>query len=198
MKKLLIALLTLAMTFALVACGSNESAEQNEIAALFANEEYSASMTSCNEGVWKGIFTKENYTEVKLAVAKMTDDQAAAYDAIDFADDDAEDQQKAIVFAVQDVTITDITDKIPTQDVLDEWIGKKCADLEDAGFYESGNTFDENDPSSLEIFYDGPEYCVAVGFDKSLKLNIDDLSANDIRALTIKSVRMIGLGEGLL
>ena len=194
MKKIVITIIAIIMACALAACGSNEpAADQNEIAELFANEEYSSCMSSCSEGVWKGVFQKDEYAEVILAEAKMSDEQYEAYEAIDFADDDAEAQQQAIIFAVQDVTITDVTDKVPTQDVLDSWIGKTCADLEEAGFYESGNTSDEE--KGLEIYYNGPDYCVALGFKNSKELNIDDLSANDIRALKITSVRMIALGE---
>ena len=151
MKKIVITIIAIIMACALAACGSNEpAADQNEIAELFANEEYSSCMSSCSEGVWKGVFQKDEYAEVILAEAKMSDEQYEAYEAIDFADDDAEAQQQAIIFAVQDVTITDVTDKVPTQDVLDSWIGKTCADLEEAGFYESGNTSDEE--KGLEIY----------------------------------------------
>lgn len=197
MKKLTITILFIVMVFAFAACGSNQPvAEQNEIATLFANEEYSSCMSGCMDGVWKGVFQKDDYAEVILAEAKMSDEQYKAYETIDFADDDAEEKQREIIFAIQDVTITDVTDKVPTQDVLDSWIGKTCADLEEAGFYESGNTSDEEE--GLRIFYDGPDYCVSLGFKNSKELNIDDLSANDIRALKITNVRMIGLGDSFI
>lgn len=199
MKKLTITLLAIIMAFAFAACGTNNpTAEQNEIADLYANEEYSCSMTNCTEGVWKGIFQKEDYSEVILAVGKMTKEEAEAYEAIDFADDDAEAKQQEIVYNIADVTITDVTDKVPTQKTLDSWIGKKCKEFEDAGFYESGNTCDPDDPSTLEIFYDGPDYCVAVGFGKKFNKVFDDLSPNEIRNLTIKSIRMTALGESIM
>lgn len=197
MKRITITILAIVMVFAFVACSSNEPvADQNEIAALFANEEYLSCMSSCSEGIWKGVFQKDDYAEVILAEAKMSDEQYEAYEAIDFVDDDAEEQQHAIIFAIQDVTITDITDKVPTQDELDSWIGRTCADLEEEGFYESGNSSDEEE--GLRIFYDGPDYCVALGFKNSKELNIDDLSANDIRALKITSVRMTALGDSFI
>ena len=197
MKKYIITVFALVMAFAFVACSYNESVvEKNKIADLYANEEYSSCMSSCTEGVWKGVFQKDDYAEVILVEAKMSDEQHKAYEAIDFADDDAEEKQEAIIFAIQDVTITDVTDRVPTQDVLDSWIGKTCADLEEAGFYESGNTSDEEE--GLSIFYDGPDYCVALGFKNSKELNIDDLSTNDIRALKITSVKMTALGDSFV
>ena len=198
MKKITIALLALIMAFAFVACSSGDATDtgtQNEIADLYANEELTPGMTSCTEGVWKGVFYTEDYSEVKHVVATMTKEQRDAYEAIDFADDDAEDQQQAIIFQIEDVTVTDITDEVPTQETLDTWVGKTCGDMEGAGFEQTGNTFVEDTPGSLELYYDGPDYCVAVGFDKKLKLNIDDLSPNDMRALVIKSVRMTALGS---
>lgn len=199
MKKLTITLLAIIMAFAFAACSSNEpAAEQNEIADLYANEEYTCCMSSCTEGVWKGVFQKEDYAEVILAEAKFSKEEAEAYDAIDFADEDAEDKQQDIVFHATDVTITDVTDKVPTQETLDSWIGKKCKDLEDADFYESGNTCDPDDPSTLEMYYDGPDYCVAVGFGEDFNKLFDDLSPNEIRNLTIKSVRMIALGNSFV
>lgn len=198
MKKLTITLLAIVMAFAFAACSSSEpTAEQNEIADFYANEEYTCCMSSCTEGVWKGVFQKEDFAEVILAEAKFSKEEAEAYDAIDFADEDAEDKQQDIVFHATDVTITDVTDKVPTQEDLDaEWIGKKCADLEETGFYESGNTSDEEE--GLRIFYDGPDYCVELWFKNSKDLNIDDLSANDIRALKITKVKLIGLGDSFI
>ena len=204
MKKLTIALLALVMTFAFAACSSGASDEstepagQNAIAELYANENLSCGMTTYDENSWKGIFYSEDYSEVQLAEAKWTKEDYDKSQEIDFSDESGEQQLKDLLCSVKDVTVTDITDKVPTQETLDSWIGKKCGDLEDAGFYESGNTFDENTPGSLEIYYDGPEYCVAVGFDKKLDLKIDDLSANDIRALKIETVRMTALGDGLM
>ncbi|MBQ0041568.1 MAG: hypothetical protein KBS56_06020 [Clostridiales bacterium] len=198
MKKLTITLLAIVMAFAFAACSSNEpAAEKNEIADLYVNEEYSSCMSSCTEGVWKGVFQKDDFAEVILAEAKFSKEEAKAYDAIDFADEEAEDKQLDIVLHATDVTITDVTDKVPTQEDLDaKWIGKKCADLEDAGFYESGNTSDEEE--GLRIFYDGPDYCVELWFKNSKELSIDDLSANDIRALKIIKVKLTGLGDSFI
>ena len=198
MKKFTITILAIIMAFTFAACSSDKT-DQNPIAELYANEEYTAGATSCGDGEWKGVFYNEDYSDVKLVVAKMTDEETEAYDAVDFVADDAEEQQLAIIFKLQDVTVTDISDKVPTQEDLEAtWVGKKCGDFEDAGFYNSGNTCDENDPSSLELYYDGPDYCVAVGFGKNFKKTLDELSPKDIRGLKVASIRMTGIGDSFI
>ena len=202
MKKITAILLILTMVFLFAACGTAENksddteAGTNEIAGLFEDSEYYIGMSTYEEGVWKAIFQTEGFGKVLYAEARMTDEQYEAYEAIDYADEDYEERQKAIITSVEDVTIEDYKDRIPTQEDLDSWIGKTCGELESAEFYNSGNMIDDEN-ETVYFYYDGPKYCVKVGFEPGQKLFIDDLSNNDIRALVIYSVEMTGLGFGI-
>lgn len=190
--------MTLAMTISMTSCGAEPANKgDNEIAKLI-DEGWDSVMSSCTEGVYKAVFTKDgSYDSVMHVEAKMSKEQYEAYEDIDFADDDAEDRQMEIITSIADVTVTDITDKVPTQEEMDKYVGKKVKDLENDGFENSGNSSDP-DTGVVTFYYDGPEYCVEIGFDKELKLDLDDLSTNDIRDLTIASVRMTALGSNFV
>lgn len=192
MRKIALLLLLLAMTFALTACGVENTAN-NEITELY-DKGFSCTMSMATEECWKGVFQAEGTDNVVyFAQASLTKSDYEAYTAIDCED---EDGMKSFLGTLTDVTVTDISDKIPTQDELDAYVGKTLGDLEDAGFENTGFYGEEG---INQFFYDGPIYCCTVTLaDGVVVEDPDDYSANDLRALEIGAVEYTGLSGMLI
>lgn len=199
LAKLLAALLALAM---LTGCGtakndtpaastgdssapSEGALGTNEIADLM-NQGLSLVMSSRENGVLNALYTDDEMTVACKVTAPVTDeeDQALsdAYEAEDpvFA-------EATIMTNLTDVTVTDISDKFPTQEALDAaYIGKTLGELEDEGYENTGWFGDEGD---YAFFYDGPMYSISVGLQEgAVTGSLDDYSQNDLRAMEIASV----------
>ena len=215
MKKLLTLILALALALSLAACGESAADEDaaaggdattgedtalvmgdNEIADLL-NEGYACVMSTAEEGKWQGIFQmEESYDTVYKVVAAMSAEEYAAYDAISFDDEEAEAKQNAVLTTLTDVTVTDITSMLPTQEELDAYVGKTLGDLEDDGFENTGNS---NYEGVYSFYYDGPVYCCMVDLEEGTLIeDMDDYSANDLRELKIGKVEFMCLSSYIL
>lgn len=196
MKKLTAALLALVMVLMLAACGSKPAAE-NEITNLY-DEGFECRASCAYENEWRGMFIKEDsYDVVYKVVAPMTDKQYEEYNNIDYSDEKAEEKQLALLSTLPDVTVTDISDMIPTQEELDAYVGKTIGDLEDDGFYNSGWTGEPG--MGYSLYYDGPVYYCMVNLPEGAVIeDMDDYSVNDIRALEIGSMEFLGLSGDIL
>ena len=199
MKKLISVLLAAAMLLTLAACGGKkeetETAAKNEITELL-DTGYECTMSTCDETVWKGVFEQEGNAPY-MVTADMTAEQYEEYSNIPFDDEEKDAKEAAILGALQNVVLKDISDMIPTQEELDAYIGKTIGDLEDAGFSDSGYMGGEGEDYCF--FYDGPVYsCTVTPAPENAVKNIDDYSANDIRGLVIGSVEYTGLSGSIL
>ena len=198
MKKLTSMILALMMLLALVGCGS-ERAEMgnNEIAGVVLEEGYYCALSTAEEGCWKGVFQKEDgLGTIYLVEADMSKEEFEAYDSIPYDAEDADEQRNIILTNLSGVTVRDITDKIPTQEELDAYVGKTLGDLEKDGFENSGNS---NSDGIYQFFYDGPVYSCTVSLEEGTKIeDMDDYSANDLRQLTIGGVEFTGISYHIL
>ena len=197
MKKITAMLLCLMMALALVGCGEQESNGSNEITALF-EEGYMFSFTSYDETSWAGIFQKDDSLDTVYKVtAAMTKQQYEDYSAIGFDDEDYEAKQKELLGQLADVTVTDITDKLPSQETLDSYIGMTMGELVEAGFEKTGYMGDPG--MGYEFFFDGPEYSLSVTPENSKDIqDMNDYSENDILALKIGAVEFTGFSFNIL
>lgn len=203
MKKILSLILALVTALALVACGAAESggeepapAGENEIAQLLA-EGYTCTMSTGEEGKWKGIFQKEDDAQaIVKVVAAMSAEEYAEYEAIDWADEEAEAKTNAVLTKLSDVQVTNVSEMIPTQEELDAYIGMTLGDLELDGFENTGNT---NYEGVYSFFYDGPVYCCTVDLAEGTIIeDMDNYSANDLRELVIGKVEYTGISSYIL
>lgn len=195
MKKMLSILLAVFMVAALAGCGAEDAG--NEITKLL-DEGYQCTMSSATESSWKGVFQKEDsYDTVYMVKAKMTAKEYEAYNAV-FGDEEHESETNALLGKLSDVTVTDITDKIPTQEELDSYIGKTLGDLENDGFENTGYSIDDK----CVFTYYGPVYCCIVTLDESTEIksaeDLDNYSLNDLRAMKIAAVEFSGISSTLL
>lgn len=203
--KLIGLLLSFVLVFSMVGCGGaedkNTEEKKVEITSIdqLLNEDYmySTSGPAEDSNVWTGVYLKaEDYSAAYRVVINFTEDELAAYNALDFVEEDAEQKMLDILKGAKDCTITDITDQIPTQDELDkEFVGKTIGELEETGFENSGQTNDEQ--GHVQFFYDGPEYNVLVVPKEEIE-DIDDYSPNDIRALEIGTAKFWGFSDSIL
>ena len=83
------------------------------------------------------------------AIATIPKEEEQAYYDVDFEDEDFMEQQEAIVAPLKIDEIENISEMIPSQEELDEWVGKTGAELEKAGWYYSGYDLEN------EIFWMG-------------------------------------------
>ena len=197
MKKLTAILLALVMILALAACGSKQTSAGNEITDL-VSQGYECRTWSADETQWRGLFMKEDsYDVIYKVVAPMTAKQYEEFDSIGFDDENAEEKQMAILGALTDVVVTDISDMVPTQEELDAYVGKTIGDMENDGFENTGWSGDEE--SGYSFYYDGPVYyCLVNLAEGTVITDMDDYSANDIRALEIGSVEFLGISSYIL
>ena len=195
MKRIFAMLLCLLTVFALAGCGAEEGG--NEITALY-DEGYCLGMCTYDETSWAGLFQKEDSTETVYKVtAAMTAKQYEAYSEISFEDEDSEEKTKDILGQLSDVVVTDISGMVPSQEELDSYIGMTFGELEEAGFENSGYIGDEE--TGYRFFYDGPVFSCTVSTEEGTVItNMDDYSANDIRALKIGGMEFTGFSFNVL
>lgn len=201
MKKILSIILALALVFTLCSCGTEkkeEPAATNEITELMADG-YTIYMTSYDENRWNGVLAKyaENVPESFYKVkAQMT---AEKYEEMSNIPWDAEDYDQLLsdfLGTLEVISSEDINSMIPSQEELDQYIGKTLGDLEDEGFENSGNS---NWEGVCEFYYDGPVYSCTVGLKEGTIIeNMDDYSVNDLKKLEIGSMNFTGLSYHIL
>ena len=193
MKKVTAILLMIILILALVGCGTVEDSE-NEISKLM-KEGYSCMMSSASEDMWKGIFYCEgNYDTIYKVVADMSEKEYQAYNDADFN----EEIINGILFGLKNVTVTDISDIVPTQEEMNIYVGKTLGDLEKDGFENTG-WLGEEETGINQFFYDGPVYyCKVTLADGVVVEDMDEYSANDLRELEIGSVEFQGISSYLL
>lgn len=198
MKKLIVLFLCLLMALPLAGCGAQKEKEkQNQMAALF-DAGYTYVSTRYDETSWAGLFQKDNILDsVYVVKAAMTASQYKDYSAIEFDDAKAEAKQRKILCQLENVTLTDVTDRIPTAEELASYIGMTMGELEAAGFEKSGYSGDPE--TGYEFFFDGPVYSLYV-FPKNSETmgSLDDYSENDLRGLTISKAEFMDFSYKIL
>lgn len=211
LAKLLAALLALAM---LTGCGaakndtpaasagdssapSEGTLGTNEIAGLI-DQGLSMVLCSREDGILYALYMDEDATAAYKVTAPITDEEDQALSDIYEAEDPAL-AEAAIMTNLTDVTVTDISDKFPTQEELDAaYVGKTLGDLEEEGYEDCGWMGDE-DENSYTFFYDGPLYSISVTpQDGAITGSLDDYSQNDLRALEIASVTFNTFSYGII
>ncbi len=194
MKKFFVLFLCLLMALPLAGCGAQK---ENEMAALF-DAGYTYVSTIYDETSWAGLFQKDNSLDsVYVVRAAMTASQYKDYSAIGFDDENGEAKQRKILCQLSDVTITDVTDKVPTPEELASYTGMTMGELEAAGFEKSGYSGDPE--TGYKFFFDGPVYSLYVFPENSETMgSLDDYSENDLRGLTICKVEFMDFSYKIL
>lgn len=193
MKKLVSVLMTLIIILAASGCGAEKTPPQQNLIMQLADEGYEYTMTSVTEESWKGLMEKDG--QYLLVTAAMTPALYEDYNAIGF-EDDYDKQMLAFLGSLKDVTSEDITDRVPTQEELDRYIGMTMGELEEDGYEQTGYLGDEG---VYSFFYDSDSYCLLIDpIEGTLIEDMDDWSVNDLRGLEIGGVTFLGFSGGIL
>ena len=195
MKKILASLAAAFMIISLCACGAKSGSESDSSSSGSGLNElydkgYSIESTSVGEESFGAVMSNEDRTSFYLITADMSSKLYSEYCEIDIFDEAQLDTLKAFINSLDNLVIESLDDRIPSQEDLDKYIGKKISDLEADGFEQGGYMCTEEECS---FDYSGSLYDCRVYIDSEGKtLNMDDLSANDIKELKIKSVEFNG------
>jgi len=192
MKKIFAMMLALAMLFALAGCGAEKSsAEDNEITALL-DAGYENRMSSYSEDTWCAIFEKEG--SYMLVCAPMTKQQEKAHEEMDYNDISDE---RSFYAGFENVTLEDLSDRVPTRETLDGYVGMTLTELEEQGFESMG--WSENEDMNYTFYYEGSEYSLnVIPVDGTVIGDMDDWSRNALRALEIGTVEFAGFSYWML
>lgn len=193
MKKLISVLMALIIILTLAACGAEKTPPQQNLITQLTDEGYEYTMTSVTEEFWKGLMEKDG--QYLLVTAAMTPALYEDYNAIGF-EDDYDALMLAFLGALKDVTSEDITDRVPSQEELDRYIGMTMGELEKEGYEQTGYLGDEG---VYSFFYDGGSYSLLVDpVEGTLIEDMDDWSVNDLRGLEIGGVTFLGFSGSIL
>ena len=123
-------------------------------------------------------------------VANMTPELYAATEEIDFSDEQRDEKMIALVGDLEIVEVVNINDHIPTQEKLDEWVGKTAAEMLDAGW--SCHGYNLND---MEFWMNDGMYTSKVILEGTVG-DIDNFNEDkEFEHLTVKSIAYDGVGD---
>lgn len=182
------------MVLVLAACGATKA--KNEITDLL-EQGYECRGWTGDETSWRGLFMKgDSSDEILKVTIPMTAEQYEKFNGF-FEEEDGEAKQMAYLETLTGVEVADISDLAPTQADLDAYVGKTLGDMEDDGFYNSGWTGEPE--TGYSFYYDGPiYYCKVTPAEGTVIEDMDDMSANDIRAIVIGAVEFMGISSSIL
>lgn len=132
----------------------------------------------------------DDYYRVYSAISKELED---AYIKVDFAEDDAQEQQEALIKDIEIDKVEKLTDQILTEEQCNELVGKTGKDLVDDGWtYDGSYMLDE-----MEIWMAKGPFVYAVTFDgtvpESEYENFD--CEKGTKDMKVKAVRFEMLGD---
>lgn len=134
------------------------------------------------------VFEIDNITY--RAIADLDEETAKQLFALDFNDLEYERKFNELITPLEVVQVDNITEAIPTQDVLDKYIGKTGKDLLDEGWYWYYYNIDE-----MEFGMTYGWFSYVVKFDGQIE-NKEDLDIDEaIKDLKILSIKYEGLGD---
>ncbi len=201
MKKLIILIMVLLMSVpALAACGGSSDAEAGgaedvsvdslkTIGDIIALD--SADMQCA---VYEGnvVYAFQLGDAYYQARASISEEDEQAYFDIDFADEDYEEQQNAIVESLEIEEIVNLNDQMLSQEDLDALVGKTGQELMDEGW-----TFSGHDLEAMEFWMGYGPFVYTVTFDGEVaeadyETFEDETGTKD---MTVKSAVFSSLGD---
>ena len=202
MKKILPLLMLLLLTCAVVmtGCGSTDSESQTgSQVSVDSLETIGDIIAMAPEELQTAVYDDKVVYAFRVddtyyrAIAKISAEDAEKYIAIDFSEDDAEQQQQAIVSPLKIEKMENLSEQIIPQEELDALVGKTGKELVSEGWVYTGTYFLED--MSVEMGK-GPFY-YSIVFDGEL----DDSNGEDIdieketAGMKVKSATFSTIGD---
>ena len=123
------------------------------------------------------------------AVAELPEDVSEALWALDFFDDNYDELVRETVGPLEITQLDNLTEMIPSQEELDELVGKNVQELVDEGWYYWYWNLDDKE---LGMYY-GP-FSYLITFDGTPE-DPENFDATQSSALTVRSVEYDGIGD---
>ena len=203
MKKLLFAVLSLVLVVGMaVGCGGSgnngsrgdDNALENakvvgDIYNLVDDDDVRGSSLGNNHYVMVFEFNGSSYR----IWTNVSDEIMRKYFDIDFFAEDREEQEKALLKDLPIEELTNLTEKMPTQDEVNKYVGKTGQELIDMGFSCHGFSFWDD-----TLFYLGlGDYDYEAVMNEKMDDYDEDAEYEEILApLTVKSIKCTGVGMG--
>ncbi|MBQ7432651.1 MAG: hypothetical protein IJV50_04195 [Lachnospiraceae bacterium] len=108
---------------------------------------------------------------------------------LDWEDADYDTKKNELISSLEVLQIENLSEMIPDQSELDNWIGKTGQELFDEGWTNSGWNLD-----TMEFYMDYGPFAYIVTFDGSVE-NYEDFEEEDMNPLVVTSVLYDGLGD---
>lgn len=187
-----ITLLALLLT-CLCACSSSNSKDntvKNELANII-DQGYEVRQTSYQDNKWNAIYEKDgNYKDAYKVELTMNQETFDKLFELDILDEEQLKQFNEIVTSIPDCTITPMSDLLPDENEVMQFVGKTIKELEDFGYERMGNLYEDD---GCVFFADGPFYSINIKTDEVITFEtMDNYSENDIRELTISGIEITG------
>ncbi len=124
------------------------------------------------------------------AIATLPDDVREAYYNVDYSQENYADAEDAILSPVAIETIENLSEKIPAQKDLDQWVGKTGEEMFGGDWW---STFSDLEGRKADVI--NGYFCYSVTFEGEFELP-EDYDADDIlKTLTVKSVTFNTIGD---
>jgi hypothetical protein len=207
MKRILAIVMALVLVLsALTACSSksNENAPSGKDASAsfdpsqvktmgdaFAYEDDEQKQEACSETEYIFVFPVGDV--YYRAVAELPKDVSDEIWAIDFEDENRDQKVRDLVSPLPLTSLENLNELIPTQDELDQLVGKTGQDLFDAGWT---NWYYNLEDMEAGMYYGPFSYMVKFAYDGEPMENTDDFDFYEaFKDLKILSVTYDGLGD---
>jgi len=192
MKKTIALCFSFLMLVSLCSCiDINIGKKSNEISKMYDNG-YTCTIDTIDDDYWYGILQKgDSYYRLTASLSKEDKED---YNELSAADDDYEEDKRAFLFDLNNITKEDLEDKVPTEFELKRFIGITYEEFENSGFENMGNYDGEN---GMIFMFDNSVYSCDVTFDAEIT-DMDDWSQNDLRQLKIADVKFTGFSQDFL
>ena len=146
--------------------------------------------SACYPDYGKYIYVFEQGDVYYRAIANISADAASKVMDLDAFDEKHDEKLREIINSLTVEKIENLNDTMLTQDQINALIGKKCEELLNNGWTNSGWNLDQK---RLHMSYKAFDYTLY--FEGDIK-DADNFTEEDIKPLIVKSIEVYGFGEG--
>ena len=204
MKKIFALILVLCFALSFAACGSDKdgknatstdatstdgtstegfSSKDPETIAELYEAGFSESQSSFSDAECRILF--ENDGVYVVVSADMDAAKYEEYSGFDSSDENYDSVIREFYNTLENVKLTDVTDRVPSDAELNALVGKTLGELEEAGFVQDSYSLGS---SEAGFIYSNDVYSCSIkvaGYDPDV--DADDLSPNDIKEFVVNS-----------
>lgn len=191
MKKLVAVLLAVMMLLGICSCGAKKQEEQQgfkTVQELFDNG-YQRMAGAVSRGKFKALFGKEDMSSYYMLSTEATAETEQAYNALDIFEDTYEEDFNNFLKSLENITLEDISAKIPGEETLKKFVGKTLADIEAEGFFESGSMITDDE---AVFTYQNDEYIC------DLDVDVNSIQNDDESTYVVKAASFCGLASDII